>query len=260
MLEIYEEIARILQKGERGALATVISVEGSTPRKTGAKMLIRDDGTFIGTIGGGMLEKQVLEQAVEVISTMESRIIHVDLTETGKDKLMICGGKADIFLEPLMPRETLYLFGAGHISEKLAPMAKEIGFKLTIVDPRPNYNNFERFPGANLVLEDYTNARACLKIDEYSYIVIVTSGHNSDELCLEIALGTNAKYIGMVGSKKKVKEIKERLKQKGFSQQHLDSVHAPIGLEIGAETPAEIAVSIIAEIVMIKRQELRNQG
>jgi xanthine dehydrogenase accessory factor len=260
MLEIYEEIARILQKGERGALATVISVEGSTPRKTGAKMLVRDDGTFIGTIGGGMLEKQVLEQAVEVISTMESRIIHVDLTETGKDKLMICGGKADIFLEPLMPRETLYLFGAGHISEKLAPMAKEIGFKLTIVDPRPNYNNFERFPGANLVLEEYKNARASLKIDEYSYIVIVTSGHTSDELCLEIALGSSAKYIGMVGSKKKVKEIKERLKQKGFSQQRLDFVHAPIGLEINAETPAEIAVSIVAEIIMIKRQELRNQG
>jgi xanthine dehydrogenase accessory factor len=167
---------------------------------------------------------------------------------------MICGGQLDVFLEPILPGETLYLFGAGHLSQSTAAVAKMLGLRVVVIDPRPEYNNNDRFPNADsLVVEEYDNAFSKLNVDENSYIVIYTPGHVSDEKCLQFAAGTAAKYVGMIGSKKKVKEVKERLRKKGVSQQQLDEIHAPIGLEINAQTPEEIAVSILAEITKVRR-------
>lgn len=254
MLEIYQELSHITSKGGQAVLATVISSRGSAPRKAGAKMLIKRDGTFIGTVGGGGVEQQVQEKAIEVMNSGEPQIVHFDLSGSGERAAMICGGQMDVFLETIAPPETLYLFGAGHISQNTAAMGKTLGFRVVVIDPRPEYNNVERFPDADsLVVEEYDGAFPKLDVDEGSYIVIYTTGHVLDEKCLQFAVGTKAKYIGMIGSKKKVKEVKERLLPKGVPQQRLDRVYAPIGIEIGADTPEEIAVSILAEIIKVRR-------
>ena len=254
MLEIYRELVNRTSTGERAVLATVISSRGSAPRKAGAKMLIKNDGTSIGTVGGGGVEKRVRERAIEVMNSGEPQVVHFDLSGKGEGAAMICGGQMDVFLEPILSPPTLYLFGAGHISQGTAAMGKMLGFRVVVIDPRPEYNNNDRFPDADaLIVEEYESAFSKLSVDEDSYIVIYTTGHVLDEQCLDFAVGTKAKYIGMIGSKKKVKEVKERLLQKGISQQQLDRVYAPIGIGIGAETPEEIAISILAEIIKVKR-------
>ena len=254
MLEIYQEIVSLLSKGERAALATVISSHGSAPREAGAKILVKKDGTTIGTVGGGRVEHLICKKAMDVINSSQAQVAHFDLS--GEEDLpgMICGGQMDIFLEPIVPTETLYLFGAGHISQSVAALGKMLGFQVAVIDPRAEFNNAERFPTADsLIVDGYDTVFSRLNIDQGSYIVIFTPGHASDEQCLQFAVGTGAKYIGMIGSQKKVKEVKGRLLQKGISQQQLERVHAPVGLDIGAETPEEIAISILAEIIKVRR-------
>ncbi len=182
MLEIYQELINVIPKGERAVLATIIASHGSTPRKVGAKMLIKEDGTFIGTIGGGGTEHKIRQKVIEVIKSGEPRIVRFDLS--GKDEAlsMICGGQMEVFLEPILSPETLYLFGAGHTSQSTAVIAKRLGFRVVVIDPRPEYNNSDRFPGADsLVVEEYDNAFPKLNIDEHGYIVIYTTGHVVDE-------------------------------------------------------------------------------
>lgn len=254
MLEIYQELTEIMKSGESAVLATVITSAGSAPRKSGAKMLIKSDGTFVGTVGGGAGEELVRKKAVEVLKTRQSQIVHLDLSGKGKNSVMICGGQMDIFLEPILSPETLYLFGAGHISQRTSSIGKMLGFRVVVIDSRSEYNNNERFPDADtLIVEDFPQSFSRLEVDENSYIIIYTTGHISDEICLEFAVGTKAMYIGMIGSKKKVKEIKERLQQKGIPAKKLDEIHAPIGIQIGAETPEEIAISILAEVIKVRR-------
>jgi len=254
MLEIYQELVKVIAKGERAVLATIISSKGSTPRKAGAKMLIKEDGTFVGTVGGGGTEHQLRSTVTEVMKSGQPQIVHFDLSGRDGALQMICGGQMDVFLEPILPAETLYLFGAGHTSQSTATIGKMLGFRVVVIDPRPEYNNSERFPEADsLIVEEYDSALSKLSVDENSYIVIYTTGHVIDEKCLQFAAGTKAKYIGMIGSKKKAKEVKERLIQKGVEPQQLDRSHSPIGLEIGAETPDEIAISILAEIIRVRR-------
>jgi xanthine dehydrogenase accessory factor len=254
MLEIYQEITKLISAGERAVLATVISSQGAAPRKAGAKILIKRDGTTIGTIGGGSVEHLICKQAGDMMDSTEAQVVHFDLSGEGDSPGMICGGQMDIFLEPIAPRETLYLFGAGHISQNVAAMGKRLGFQVVVIDPRAEFNNAELFPAADsLMVEEYARAFSHLHIDDQSYIVIFTPGHVFDEQCLEFAAGTGARYIGMIGSEKKVRDIKKRLLAKGTAQHRLDKVHAPIGLAIGAETPEEIAVSILAEIVEVRR-------
>jgi xanthine dehydrogenase accessory factor len=254
MLDIYQELVNIAARGERAVLATVISSRGSVPRKAGTKMIIKRDGTLVGSIGGGNVELAVHEKALEVMKSCKPQMMHFDLTGKGEEAWMICGGQMDVFLESISPAETLYLFGAGHLSQSTATLAKMLGFRVVVIDPRPEYNNNDRFPGADsLIVEEYDDAFSKLSVDESSYIVIYTPGHATDEKCLQFAVDTAAKYVGMIGSKKKVKEIKERLRKKGVSQRKLDEIHAPIGLEINAQTPEEIAVSILAEITKFRR-------
>lgn len=254
MLEIYNEIVRAMLNGEMAVLATVISSRGSAPRKAGAKMLIKNSGTFLGTIGGGFVESQVIEKAKKVMKTGKSDIMHFDMTGTGKEAPMICGGQMEVFIEPIVPAETIYLCGAGHISQSVARIAKTLGFIVIVIDPRSELNNAVFFPTADfMIVDEYESAFSKLDINESSYLIICTQEHITDEQCLELAIGTQAKYIGMVGSKKKVREIKERLSQKNVHQYQLDRIFSPIGLPIGAETSAEIAISILAEIVKFRR-------
>ena len=254
MLDIYEEIARITAEGGEAALATVVSASGSTPREIGAKMLVRADGSILGTIGGGSIEAQVIEHAIGVIRQGQPRQFHFSLTGQEGELNMICGGNIDVFIEPILPSPTLYIFGAGHVSLSLAKIGKLLGFKVAVIDDRAEFANPQRFPETELILtEEFSTAFSKIKINKSSYIVIVTRNHQCDELVLELALKTAAKYIGMIGSKTKNKAIFSHLLAKGISQELLDKVHAPIGLEIHAQTPEEIAVSILAEVVKVRR-------
>jgi xanthine dehydrogenase accessory factor len=255
MVDIYQEIVRIKEEGKEAALVTIVSATGSTPREEGAKMLVEPDGTIAGTIGGGSLEAQVIAEAIKVIKQGKPKRLHMSLTakEAGEAG-MICGGDMEVFIEPILTTPALYIFGGGHVSLPLVKMAKPLGFKITVIDDRADFANAERFPEADIVLaDDFTNAFPKLKIDKTSYVVIVTRGHQHDELVLGWAVATPAKYIGMIGSQTKVKTILSHLLAKGVSKERLDSVHSPIGLEIGAQTPEEIAVSILAEIVKVRR-------
>lgn len=254
MEDIYQEIVKIKAEGREAALVTVVSASGSTPREEGAKMLVRPDGTIMGTIGGGSLEAQIIREALKVIRQSKPKRIHRSLTAKEGEEGMICGGDLEVFIEPILTRPAMYIFGAGHIALALARMGSMCGFKIAVIDDRAEFASTERFPDAELIMaEDFKKSFARLKIDRSSYIVIVTHGHKHDEVVLEWAVGTEAKYIGMIGSKTKNEAIFRHLRARDISQQQLDRVHAPIGLDIEAQTPEEIAVSIMAEIIKVRR-------
>ena len=255
MSEIYEEIVKIKAKREKAALVTIISAISSTPREEGTKMLVRADGSILGSIGGGSVEYQVRDKAKEVMKVGKSQRLHISLTpREGEEPEMICGGEIEVFIEPILPPPTLYIFGGGHISLAIAKIGKLLEFKIVIIDDRTQFANPQRFPEADLILaENFKKAFSKLRIDKSSYIVIVTRNHENDELVLELALQTQAKYIGMMGSKTKRETIFSHLLDKGISQEVLGKVHSPIGSGINAQTPEEIAVSILAEIIKIHR-------
>lgn len=256
MEDIFEEIVNIRREGGSAALATITVVAGSTPRKEGSKMLIRSDGSILGTVGGGSLEARVCREAMKVIEDGESRVLHFDLT--GKEAAkggMICGGKSEVFVEPIISNPCLYVFGGGHISFFITKIAKMVGFRVVVTDDRAEFANRERFPDADeIIAENFSSAFQKLTINKSSYIVIVTRGHLHDEKVMEWAVKTDARYIGMIGSKKKKQTLFSNLQAKGISKDVLEKVYAPIGLEIEAETPEEIAVSIMAEVIKVRRK------
>jgi len=258
MPDIYQEIARITDEGGEAALVTIVLVERSTPREVGTKMLVRADGSIIGSIGGGSVEAQVIKKATEVIRKGKPQRHHFSLVaREGEEPGMVCGGDMEVFIEPILPAPTLCIFGGGHISLGLAKIGKLLGFKIAVIDDRAEFATPDRFPDAELILtEDFNKAFPKLKINKSSYIVIVTRSHKSDEQVLELALATPAKYIGMIGSKSKIKAIFSHLLARGIPKELLDTVHTPIGLEICAETPEEIAVSILAEIIKVRRSPI----
>ena len=253
MTDIYQEIMDLKSRGEDAALATIVSSGGSAPRKEGAKMLVKADGSTIGTIGGGAVELIVTREALKAIQTGKAKRLEYSLAEGGEPG-MICGGNVEVFVEPLLSTPSLYILGGGHIGLVLANIGKIAGFKIIVIDNRPEYASAARFPEADqTIVAEYSEVFEKLAIDSSSYIVIITHGHKGDEASLAEALGTKAKYIGMIGSKKKNAAVFEHLVKKGFPREQLEKVHAPIGLSIYAQTPEEIAISIMAEIIAVRR-------
>jgi len=352
MEDVYAKAAELLSRNEPSVLATIIRLTGSGPRGTGTKFLILEDGSYVGTIGGGLLEARVLAAAKKVFSARAPMRLSLNLM--GKDVAetdMICGGDVDIFLEPLsaedqdqiqsfrkildiqkrggtgllvtvvttdrwqkdrVPRlfllpgsgtignlpglkaateeiaknmtlllkqreprlvisrddlggsvelfvepiladPILYIFGGGHVSAQIIPLASRVGFKVEVIDDRPEFADPAKFPDAAKVHQfPFEGVLGKIPVDESSYLVIVTRGHIHDKTVLEQCLGTKAKYIGMIGSRRKKAMIYEKLLEEGFTKSDLDRVHAPIGLDIGAETPEEIAVSIVAELIQVR--------
>jgi xanthine dehydrogenase accessory factor len=352
MEDIYVKAIELLGKNEPSVLATIIRLTGSGPRGAGTKFLILKDGSYVGTIGGGLLEARVLEAAKKVFASRSP--VRLSLNLMGKDVAetdMICGGDVDIFLEPLsaenqeqgqgfkkildiqkrggtgllvtvvttdrwqkdrVPRlfllpgsgpignlpglkaateeiaknmplvlkqreprlvisrddlggsvelflepiladPILYIFGGGHVSAQIIPLASRVGFKVEVIDDRPEFADPAKFPDAAKVHQfPFEGVLGKIPVDESSYLVIVTRGHIHDKTVLEQCLGTKAKYIGMIGSRRKKAMIYEKLLEEGFTKSDLDRVHAPIGLDIGAETPEEIAVSIVAELIQVR--------
>ena len=258
-MEIYEEIVKLQREGRRGAVATIVNVRGSIPSFKSAKMLVRDDGSIAGTIGGGCVEAEVWQAAREVIASEKPRSMSFDLNQDPRyDTGLVCGGTLEIFVEPVLPAALLYIFGAGHVALELYKAARNAGFEVIVADDRETYANRERFPAAReVIVEDFDRAMDRLNPSESSFIVIVTRGHHDDMRVLRCAVQTRARYIGMVGSKRKAITVYRALLEEGLKPELFDRVYSPVGLDIGATAPEEIAVSILAEIIAIRRGAAR---
>jgi len=254
-VDIYEELTRLRQQGRRGALATIINVRGSIPSFETAKMLVRDDGSIVGTIGGGCVEAEVWQAARDVMQSEKPQTLKFNLNNDPKyDTGLVCGGTLEIFVEPVLPVSTLYIFGAGHVAWSLYKVARLAGFDVVVTDNRETYANRERFPEArDIYADEYEHVMAQLAPNDSSYIVIVTRGHRDDMRVLRWAAETPARYIGMIGSQRKTIAIYKELEKEGIAAEKLARVYAPVGLDIGAITPEEIAVAIVAEIIAIRR-------
>lgn len=253
-MEIFETVTELIQSGKSIALAIIIKTKGSTPRRAGAKMIVLKDGKTIGTMGGGDLEKRVIEEAMETIRQGEPRIASFTL-DMEKGKLdMMCGGEIDVYIEPILPKEKLIIFGAGHITRSLAPLVKLAGFQVSVVEDSPDLLQKDKFPETeDLILTDMEQFARNLPSDPGTYIVLLSRGYSRDKAILSELIQKDCKYIGMIGSLRKINTMKEDLQKEGIPEEAFSKLKAPIGLDIGAETPEEIAISIAAEIVAVKK-------
>ncbi len=258
-MNIYEEIVTLQRAGRSGAVATIVNSRGSIPSFQSAKMLVRDDGSIAGTIGGGCVEAEVWQAAREVIAREKPRTLSFDLNQDPKyDTGLVCGGTLEIFIEPVLPVPLLYIFGAGHVAIELYKAARNAGFDCIVTDDRDTYANAERFPGAREVIaKDFDEALNEIAPGESSYVVIATRGHRDDMRVLRWAVQTPARYIGMIGSKRKAITVFRELTKEGLNPNLFDRVHSPIGLDIGAVAPEEIAISIVAELIAVRRHAER---
>ncbi|MBZ5699654.1 MAG: XdhC family protein [Acidobacteriia bacterium] len=253
-MDIFEEVVKLRHEGRRGALATIVHTNGSIPSFESSRMLVREDGSIAGTIGGGCVEAEVWAAAKEVMQAESPRKMTFNLNnEANYDNGLICGGTLEIFVEPILPQPILYIFGGGHISIALANAASTAGFAIGVIDDRKSFANPERFPMAREIYTSFEEAFAKIQPGAATYMVIVTRGHKDDMRVLGWAVGTSPRYIGMIGSKRKVLSVYRALKKDGIVPEKFTNVHAPVGLNIGALTPEEIAISITAELIAIRR-------
>lgn len=254
-MDIFAEIAKLRKEGRKAALATIIQVQGSIPSYESSKILIRDDGSIVGTVGGGCVEAEVWSVAQDVMREEKPRRLHFNLNNQPEyDNGLICGGSLDIFIEPILATPTLYLFGGGHVSLYVSKVAGIAGFETVVVDDREAFASKERFPeAAETYAGPWEEIFPRLKVNEFSYLALVTRGHKGDLACLRWAVTTPARYIGLIGSKRKFIEVCKVLESEGVPAEKLERVHSPIGLDIGALTPEEIGVAIVAEMIAVRR-------
>jgi xanthine dehydrogenase accessory factor len=253
-VDLFEEIVRLRRAGQRAALATIVHTNGSIPSFESSRMLVREDGSIAGTIGGGCVEAEVWAAAREVMQRESPRKMVFNLNnEASYDNGLICGGTLEVFVEPILPQPMLYLFGGGHVSMAVAKAASAAGFGIAVVDDRESFANKERFPMSQEVYTSYEDAFEKIHPNESNYVVIVTRGHKEDMRVLAWAVRTEARYLGMIGSKRKVLSVYKALENDGFKAEEFERVFAPMGLDIGALSPEEIAISIVAELVAVRR-------
>ena len=254
-MDIFEEIYKLKREGKRAALATIVNVRGSIPSVVAAKMLVFEDGSILGTVGGGCVESDVRKGAMEVMRDEKPKTFTFNLDQRPDDDTgLVCGGSLQVFIEPVIPAPQLYIFGAGHVGLNVCKVAALAGFKVIVCDDREQYANHERFPDAREIHAGEMDAVLSeLSPSAAAYIVIVTRGHQHDMRVLRWALDTPAHYIGMIGSGRKVLTIFQQLEAEGVPRESFQRVYAPIGLEISAAMPEEIAISIVAELIAIRR-------
>src|SRR5579859_3732276 len=259
-MDVYDELIRLRRLGQKCALATIVQVRGSIPSFESAKLLVREDGSMLGTIGGGCVEAEVWNAAREVMESEKPKHMSFNLgQDAAYDNGLICGGQLDVFVEPVVPPPRAIIFGAGHISKSLCKVASLAGFSTTIIDNRDSFANREPFPEAAEILDqNYEDVFPKLSIYESTYLIIVTRGHRDDMRVLRWAATTPARYVAMIGSKRKVLSVVKELEKGGLSRQQLDRIHAPMGLEIGAISPEEIAISVAAEMIAVRRNPKSN--
>jgi xanthine dehydrogenase accessory factor len=256
--EVFSALATALERGEEVALVTITSSTGSTPQRVGAKMLVYADGRTVGTIGGGCYENDAFWKAREVIKGRKPLNVRYELTDDiAEESGLICGGQMDVFIEPVEPSPDVYIFGAGHVGYSLGRMAFDTGFRVHVIDDREKFASTERFgDGVDVIVEDIPAWLQTHTLPATAYAVIVTRGHKHDLDALRSLVQAPLRYIGLIGSRAKVKRIFDALRTEGIPAETLKIVHAPIGLDIGAITPQEIAVSILAELIAVKHGKI----
>ena len=259
-MDVFEELVRLRNLGQKCALATIVEVRGSIPSYETAKLLVREDGSMIGTIGGGCVEAEVWNAAREVMQTEKPKHLTFNLgQDAAYDNGLICGGQLDVFVEPVLPIPRAFIFGAGHISKSLSKVATLAGYATVVVDDRETFANRERFPeAAHVHAAEYEEVFPKLQINETSYIIVVTRGHRDDMRVLKLAIATPARYVAMIGSKRKVLNVIRELEKEGIPRAAFERMHAPMGLNIGAVSPEEIAISVAAEMIAVRRGATSN--
>ena len=252
-MQIFEEALRLKRLGRSSAIATIVECRGSSPQKQGAKMLVRDDGSLLGTLGGGCLEADVVQAALMTMKDGNPLTLPFELTERAGG--LVCGGTVLVYIEPVLLEPHLVILGAGHVGKMLTKLARFTGFRVTVIDDRKEFANHENLPDANeLMVTDFERAFEGLAVGKNTFVVVATRGHNHDLDAVKAALGTDAGYIGLLGSRRKKGLLFRSLAESGFAQEDIGRVVIPVGIEIGSVTPEEIAVSIMAQIIHRRRE------
>jgi xanthine dehydrogenase accessory factor len=253
--ELLTALGEALARGETVALVTIVSTRGSTPQRVGAKMLVYADGRTLGTIGGGCYESDAFGKAREALRTRKARLVEYELTDDFAEETgLICGGQMQVFIEPVEPPPQLVILGAGHVGLQLGRLAPNLGFRVTVVDDRERFANRERFPdAAAVVVDSIPEWIGRTPLSSSAYVIVLTRGHRQDYDAIRALAGRELRYVGLIGSRAKVAKVVDRALAEGVPADWLRTVHAPVGLDIGAVTPEEIAVSILAELIAVRR-------
>jgi xanthine dehydrogenase accessory factor len=253
--EVFAALGEALARAEDVALITIVATNGSTPQRVGAKMLVYADGRTVGTVGGGCYENDAFWKARESLKTRKAQRVKYELDDDfAQENGLVCGGQMEVFIEPIEPAPSVYVIGAGHVGYYLARFAHEAGFLVHVVDDRDAFANRERFPTATeVVVEDVPGWLAAATLPASSYVVVVTRGHRHDLDAMRAVVGRDLRYVGLIGSRAKVARVYEALVGEGVDPARFADIHAPIGLDLGAVTPQEIAVSILAELIAVRR-------
>lgn len=254
--EVFAALGEALSRGEEAALVTIVSSNGSTPQRVGAKMLVFGDGRIVGTVGGGCYEHDAIGKARQVLATRKPATVKYDLNDDFAEETgLVCGGQMEVFIEPIEASPAVYIFGAGHVGYYLARMAHDAGFGIHVIDDRAAFANAERFPfAASIVVDDIPEWLSRTTLPATAYAVVVTRGHRNDLDALRALAPRELRYMGLIGSRAKVARLYEQLMTEGgVDPDRLARIHAPIGLDLGAVTPQEIAVSITAELIAVRR-------
>jgi xanthine dehydrogenase accessory factor len=260
--EVFAALSDALARGEEVALVTIVGSTGSTPQRVGAKMLVYADGRTVGTIGGGCYEDDAFWKAREAIRQRHATNVKYELNDDfAEESGLVCGGQMEVFIEPVEPAPDLYIFGAGHVGQALGQMSHDVGFRVHVIDDREKFANAGRFPaGVDVIVDDIPTWLAAHPLAATAYAVIVTRGHRHDLDALRALANARIRYVGLIGSRAKVKRIYDALLEEGIGASALAPVHAPIGLDIGAITPQEIAVSILAELIAVRHGKAGPRG
>ncbi len=253
-VETYKELRDAYNSGKSFVLCTVIDVKGSSPAKSGQKMIVFRDGSFVGTIGGGINEARTIGKCMDMFAMGGTQIIDYDLSSSNaEDKEPICGGEFKVLLEFQSSAPRLCIFGAGHIGERLAKIADLTGYSVTIADARPDYANPEKFSKTiNVICDSYAEAVKKARISEDTFVVVCTPGHENDAQAIEAVLPYKPNYLGLVGSGKKRQQFMANLKEKGFDPEQCEDIFMPIGMSFGSTTPEEIVIEIMAQIIAFR--------
>lgn len=259
MNDIYQKLSEIIGKGETTALCTVVETYGSVPRHAGSKMLVFPDGHIQGTIGGGEVEERVIKVAKQAMMDGHPQFVDCSLMKEDDDAVGLCGGSMKVYVEPILPNDKVIIIGAGHVGKSVAHLAKWLNFRVVVSDDREGICKENVIPDADALLEmPMEEVPENIEIDSNTYLIIVTNGADRDIKGLPALLKTDAKYIGVMGSKKRWQATYQGLLEAGVSKELISRIKSPIGMDIHAETPDEIAVSIMAEI--IQRRNINNKN
>lgn len=260
MDSIYQVLAKIERSNDSAALCVVTKSEGSTPRHMGSKMLVYPDGRFIGTVGGGDLEHRVIEEARASLIDGEPRLLHYNMADPSRGDPGVCGGQVEVFVEPIMPPATVIIIGVGHVGKAVAHLAKWLGYRVVVSDDRQEFCNSETVPDADsFYVCPMVELPGLVNINHRTMLILTTRGSSVDVEGLPALLNTTAGYIGVIGSKRRWATTVKELNTRGVSPEKIAAVHSPIGVELQAETPNEIAVSILAEIMMVQAKTAKDK-